>query len=64
MIVVEHQAHSDAALQRRVKRCENGGRGGGLEPEVVDGDVDGLGGAIEETGDSCSDRVCGLTSVS
>jgi hypothetical protein len=63
MIVVEHQPHDDAALERRAECCENGGRWAGLEPQVVDGVVDGLGRAIEKSGNPCCDRVCGLATI-
>jgi hypothetical protein len=63
VVVVEHQPHNHAALDRRLERRYDRGSGTGIEPQVVDGDVEGLGGASQKPSDSLSDRIAALASV-
>jgi hypothetical protein len=53
-----------SALDGGLKRSEHSGAGIGRQPQVVDRDVERLGGAVQERRDALRDRVRGLAAVS
>ena len=63
MILVEEKPHRHAALQRAVEGPEQSVCWSVLQPQVVDGDVQRGGGAVEKGGDPLGDGVGGLTAV-
>ena len=63
MVLVEHQAHGDASLDGGVEGVEQGVGGRFLESQVVNRDIQRLGGAAEECRETLGDRVGGLAAV-
>src|SRR4029077_17792375 len=63
MVLIEHQPHGDASLDRGLKRAEHRRRRRLLEPEVVDRDVQRPRSSVEEGGDSLRDGVGVLSAV-
>jgi hypothetical protein len=61
--VVEHQAHIDTTLDRGLERRQDRGSGAGIQPQVIDRDVEGLRRTVQEASDSLGDRVAALATV-
>src|SRR4029077_3682947 len=63
MVLVEHQAHPHTTFDGVRKRSEDGRSGTSGQPQIVDGDVERLGGQAQEACDARRHRVRGLAAV-
>jgi hypothetical protein len=63
VVLVEDHADGHAALDRRGERRAEGGTGRGVEPQVVDRDLQRLLRAVDESGDALGDGQVGLRAV-